>query len=137
MEEYCVTAYASMKTLLPAGLGEGCLERRKKLNEKSRRAYVEGMRRYQEQGVRVLIDGKDADDELWEKVFEIRQDGGFYMGDYVLEEVSIPIKDAGVLSGAASREQPGPQPDMIRESPAEYGTKKKLKEIRFDIVYHR
>ena len=116
------------------------MERRKRLNEKSRRAYVEGMKRYQEQGVRVLIDGKDADDELWEKIFEIRRDGGFYMGDYVLEEVAIPIKDIGKLPGTALQdemEEPDRQPGLLKESIEEYGSKKKLKEIRFDIVYHR
>lgn len=121
------------------------MEQRKKLNEKSRRAYVEGMKKYQEQGVRVLIDGKDADDELFEKIFEVRRDGGFYMGDYVLEDVSIPISDVGNLPDTIRRQDPPTRPDVIRDDQAEYGadaeqepgTKKKLKEIRFDIVYHR
>lgn len=116
------------------------MEQRKRLNEKSRRAYVEGMKRYQEQGVRVLIDGKDADDELWDKVFEIRRDGGFYMGDYVLEDVSVPIGDLENLPETIFRQNTKAQPDLMRETEEEYGaggTKKKLKEIRFDIVYHR
>ena len=136
-------------------LEEGHVEQRKKLNEKSRRAYVEGMKRYQEQGVRVLIDGKDADDELWEKIFEVRKDGGFYMGDYILEDVSIPMKDVQKLPEALLRQRTLSQPDVVRDAQTEYGAgagdeadtgsdpdadpgrKKKLKEIRFDIVYHR
>lgn len=131
------------------------MEQRKKLNEKSRRAYVEGMKRYQEQGVRVLIDGKDADDELWEKIFEVRKDGGFYMGDYILEDVSIPMKDVKRLPETLLRQRTLSQPDVVRDAQTEYGAgaggeadagldseadpgrKKKLKEIRFDIVYHR
>lgn len=120
------------------------MEQRKRLNEKSRKAYVEGMKRYQQQGIHVLIDGKEADDELWEKIFEIRRDGSFYMGDYVLEDVPIPVKSAGdsiVAAGPAGTETgnfpQAQQADMVKEPPPGYGTIKKLKEIRFDVVYHR
>ncbi len=92
----------------------------KRLDVRSRRAYVEGLKRIQQKGIPVLIVGREADDSLWEKLFEIREDGGFYMGDYVLEEVK-PEKPAEVL----------------RESKASYGSRKYLKEIRFEIVYHR
>lgn len=119
------------------------MEQRKKLrlNARSRKAYIEGMKRYQEQGVHVLIDGKEADDELWEKIFEIRKDGGFYMGDYVLEDVPAsigmpaPTADASIYD--AVQGQTALQADLIREAPAQYGVGKRLKEIRFDIVYHR
>lgn len=115
------------------------MKQRKKLrlNARSRKAYIEGMKRYQEQGIRVLIDGKEADDELWEKIFEIREDGGFYMGDYILEDTTVfaGIPDAAIYDAVQS--QTPPQTDVLREIPTEYGVKKRLKEIRFDIVYHQ
>ena len=49
--------------------------------------YVEGLKRYQKRGIRVLIDGEDASEETWGKLFEVREDGSFYMGDYILEDV--------------------------------------------------
>lgn len=115
----------------------GHVEQRKKmrLNARSRRAYIEGMKRYQEQGVHVLIDGKEADDELWEKIFEIRKDGGFYMGDYILEDVPASTEPANEMLCDAVQGQSS-QTEIIREPSAEYGVKKRLKEIRFDIVYH-
>lgn len=46
-------------------------------NEKSegKQVYVEGLKRYQKRGIRVLIDGVDASDATWEKLFEVREDG--------------------------------------------------------------
>ena len=90
---------------------------RKRLTDMGRKAYVEGMKKYQEKGVHVLIDGTEADDSQWDKIFEIREDGSFYMGDYILEDV--------------------PQTGGCRETFAEYGARRRLKEIRFDIVYNR
>lgn len=52
---------------------------------------MEGLKRYQKRGIRVLIDGVDASDATWEKLFEVREDGSFYMGDYILED--IPRED--------------------------------------------
>ena len=46
-------------------------------NEKSegKQVYVEGLKRYQKRGIRVLIDGVDASDATWEKLFEVREIG--------------------------------------------------------------
>lgn len=96
----------------------GNVKGKKRLNEESRKAYVEGMKKYQEQGVHVLIDGKEVDDSQWDKIFEVREDGSFYMGDYILEDAP----------------QTGGQPS---EPCAEHGVRRRLKEIRFDIVYNR
>lgn len=63
------------------------MKKKLRMNARSRKAYVQGLKRYQAKGVSVLIDGKEADDTLWERLFEIRSDGGFYMGDYVLEDL--------------------------------------------------
>ena len=37
----------------------------------------------QEQRVRITIDGVECPEKEWEKIFEMGEDGGFYMGDYV------------------------------------------------------
>lgn len=68
-----------------------------------------------------LIDGVDASDATWEKLFEVREDGSFYMGDYILED--IPRED--------------PQGEGVNEEAEDYMKARRLKEIHFDIVYHR
>ena len=92
-------------------------------NEKSegKQVYVEGLKRSQKRGIRVLIDGVDASDATWEKLFEVREDGSFYMGDYILED--IPRED--------------PQGEGVNEEAEDYMKARRLKEIHFDIVYHR
>lgn len=82
---------------------------------------MEGLKRYQKRGIRVLIDGVDASDATWEKLFEVREDGSFYMGDYILED--IPQED--------------PQGEEVNEEAEDYMKARRLKEIHFDIVYHR
>lgn len=47
------------------------MDRKKRLNPESRRAYLEGLRKYREKGVPILIDGKEADESQWDKIFEI------------------------------------------------------------------
>ena len=92
-------------------------------NEKSegKQVYVEGLKRYQKRGIRVLIDGVDASDATWEKLFEVREDGSFYMGDYILED--IPRED--------------PQGEGVNEEAEDNMKARRLKEIHFDIVYHQ
>ena len=51
------------------------MKKKLRMNARSRKAYVQGLKRYQAKGVSVLIDGKEADDTLWERLFEIRSDG--------------------------------------------------------------
>ncbi len=89
-------------------------------NNEGNQIYVEGLKRYQKRGVRVLIDGEDAREETWGKLFEVREDGSFYMGDYILED--IPREDA--------------DPEEVKEEEENYMKAKRLKEIHFDIVYH-
>ena len=43
------------------------MDRKKRLNPESRRAYLEGLRKYREKGVPILIDGKEADEKAVEK----------------------------------------------------------------------
>ena len=89
-------------------------------NNEGNQIYVEGLKRYQKRGVRVLIDGEDACEETWGKLFEVREDGSFYMGDYILED--IPQEDA--------------DSEEVKEEEEDYMKAKRLKEIHFDIVYH-
>lgn len=97
------------------------MEKRNTMSEADRLVYIEGLRRYQKQGVRIFIDGEEAGEGLWERLFEVQEDGGFYMGDYILEE---------------DRTERG----LVAEKRELYGRRRgkgKLKEIRFDKVYHK
>lgn len=47
---------------------------------------MEGLKKFQNRGIPILIDGKTAESTDWEKIFEVHEDGSFYMGDYILEE---------------------------------------------------
>ncbi len=113
------------------------MRKRKRLDAKSRKVYVEGLKRYQSRGVPVLIDGKEAEEKEWNKIFEIREDGGFYMGDYILEDV--PAGDSEKTEeGTGTFEDDGKAENgRIQEESAPYGVRRCLKEIRFDIVYNR
>ena len=82
-------------------------------NNKGSQIYVEGLKRYQKRGIRVLIDGKDA--------CEVREDGSFYMGDYILEDIPQENTAKG----------------EVNEEEEDYMKAKRLKEIHFDIVYHQ
>lgn len=103
---------------------------RKRINPRTRRIFLDGLRRYRERGVRILLDGKEVDIEAFGVIFEEQPDGSFYMGDYVLEE-SAEFKGAFVGSS------------NLKENHAGYGNEimdryqKGLKEIRFDKVYNR
>lgn len=62
------------------------MEQKKRLEEKTRKTYVEGLQKYQNRGIPIYIDGREADLSDWERIFEVREDGSFYMGDYILED---------------------------------------------------
>ena len=52
--------------------------------------YLEGLKRYKAQGVRITIDGSELPEEQWDKIFRVSEratDGaaGFYMADYIEE----------------------------------------------------
>lgn len=122
----------------------GSMGKKLRMTAQERSAFVQGLRYYQEKGVLVLIDGEEAKGKLWEKLFEIREDGGFYMGDYVLEDV---LEDEGegvfwdgsgidlngkdmFLNGIREQEHFYPQQNQPKSH-------KILKQIRFDLVYNR
>ena len=52
-----------------------------------KRKFVEGMKKYPEMGVAVYIDGKIPEEQDWEKLIAVREDGQFYMADYIMEEL--------------------------------------------------
>lgn len=51
--------------------------------KKHQRTYLDGLKRYKNKGVRIMIDGVECPEKEWGKIFEVGEDGGFYMGDYV------------------------------------------------------
>lgn len=56
---------------------------RKKLQS----TYLDGLKRYKSKGVHIVIDGEECPESDWERIFEMGEDGGFYMGDYVGAEL--------------------------------------------------
>lgn len=52
-------------------------------HSKLQRTYLDGLRRYKRKGVRILVDGVECPEREWGRIFELQEDGGFYMGDYV------------------------------------------------------
>ena len=52
-------------------------------NRELQKAYLDGLRRYRDRGIVILIDGKECSEEDWSRIFELGEDGGFYMGEYV------------------------------------------------------
>ena len=61
-----------------------CRETWKSRTEEKNR---KGLKRYEQKGIPVYIDGKKPEEEDWEKIFQIQEDGGFYMSDFIgLEE---------------------------------------------------
>lgn len=125
-KKYNVGKYGETK----GRLASNCVVR-KRLSPEAREIFLEGLRRYRERGVRILLDGKDVEIDGLEVIFEERLDGSFYMGDYVLEEAAV----SECRNEECCLE--------VRESQAEYGNsaeecrRRCLKEIRFDRVYNR
>lgn len=56
------------------------MERRRR---EQQNIFLEGLERYRKKGVPILIDGKECTPEDYRKIFEVREDGSFYMGDYI------------------------------------------------------
>ena len=102
------------------------MKRRKKLNSRNREVFLEGLKKYQERGVRILVDGKEATSRDLNRLLIEYEDGSFYMGDYIWEE--------------------RPRLLLVQESMHPYGSRaaqapevfcRRLKEIHFDKVYDR
>lgn len=59
---------------------------RQNMTKEDRQRYLGGLKRLSEKGIQIYIDGEPSEPEDWEKLFEIREDRMFYMGDYVQAE---------------------------------------------------
>lgn len=94
---------------------EGCSDR-------NRKVFLDGLKKYQQMGVPVYVDDREADERLLERIFE-RNEKEFYMGDYILED-SLACRSAVC--------EPS---DAYDTAPAVH--RFRLKEIRFDKVHHQ
>lgn len=54
--------------------------------KEERTRYMNGLKRYQSKGIPIYMDGKLSNAADWERLFELREDNMFYMGDYVQAE---------------------------------------------------
>lgn len=79
-------------------------------DEENIRRYLEGLKRYREKGIPIIISGVESEPADWEDIVKVGEDGGFYMGDYIFAE---------------------------EDSKDSTEKRRKLKEIRFDKVYYR
>lgn len=48
--------------------------------------YLEGLKKYREKGIPIIVDGVESEPDDWENIFQVQDDGGFYMGDYIIAE---------------------------------------------------
>lgn len=62
------------------------MERRRQEQQK---IFMDRLERYRKKGVPILIDGRECPPEEYQKLFEVREDGSFYMGDYIDTEPGI------------------------------------------------
>ena len=76
--------YASIRRRRQAARGAG--EGTEDWKEKEKQQYLGGLRRLSEKGIAIYVDGRVSGPPEWEKLFEIRDDNMFYMGDYVQAE---------------------------------------------------
>lgn len=65
--------------------GEAGGEPGTKQNEAIER-YVGGLMRYAEKGIPIYMDGELSGPDEWARLFELREDRMFYMGDYIQDE---------------------------------------------------
>ena len=73
---------------------EGAVRKSKKEEAERRRReqqriFVEGLQRYKSKGIQILIDGRECRPEEYRKLCEFREDGSFYMADYVGAETGV------------------------------------------------
>ena len=45
--------------------------------------YIKGLKRFEEKGIPVYIDGAKPQEQDWEKIFAVHEDGSFYVCDMV------------------------------------------------------
>lgn len=56
------------------------MEKTKEIKREQQERYIEGLKRYSQRGIPIYIDGKECRAEDCERLFEVSEDGAFYMG---------------------------------------------------------
>lgn len=56
------------------------------LSKKAQEVYLEGLKKYQERGVSIYVDGELSEEPTWPLLLGESDDSSFYMGDYILDE---------------------------------------------------
>lgn len=109
---------------------EGHVNRKVKLQlyGENKKVFLDGMKKYLERGIPILVDGKEVRAGQLSRILEVQEDGSFYMGDYIWEQEAIPAPSPGVVRESLPAYQSGT---------AAAGSRVRLKEIRFDRVYHK
>ncbi len=51
--------------------------------QEDRDQYLNGLKKYEARGIPVYIDGMEPEEGDWERIFQVNEDGSFYMCDYV------------------------------------------------------
>lgn len=64
-------------------------ERRNQQKQREQQIFLEGLCRYREKGISILIDGRECEPEEYQKIFDLKEDGSFYMGDYIGAETGF------------------------------------------------
>ena len=69
-------------------MGESYSMKSKKRNEdaRHRKDYLDGLKRFKKRGIPIIIDGKECREADWTRIFDVGEDGAFYMGDYVCSD---------------------------------------------------
>lgn len=62
-------------------------------HESKEKQYLEGLKKYSDQGIDIVIDGELLPEEGWSKIFEVREDDSFYMADYVSDEETGKLRE--------------------------------------------
>lgn len=69
---------------------ENSMTEKEEVQEKD---WLEGLKKYQSQGVNILIDGKELPEQEWKVLLELREDDFFYMADYVSDEETGRLRE--------------------------------------------
>jgi hypothetical protein len=66
---------------------------RKRVEDTKESQYLEGLKKYRDQGIPIIIDGKESPEEDWNKIFKVKEEDCFYMADYVPNETTGKLKE--------------------------------------------
>lgn len=55
--------------------------------------YLEGLKKYRDLGISIVIDGEELPEEDWSKIFEVKEDDYFYMADYIPDETTGKLQE--------------------------------------------